>query len=381
MKRFALPLVVTLSLAALAGCSVTSADSSMSGGGESSSYAPSSGSGGSPSSPGGGKSATAPGAPEGSVPSGSVGEQTPSASVLTVGLWDDNKNFVHFERYLEKTKNVGSQLFDVRELAAKNIENLQAPGAKTALDVTFLVDTTGSMGDELSYLTRELVAIQNKVHQRVQDAHYGVVTYRDRGDEYVTRSTELSADPALARDALSRESAAGGGDHPEAVPDGLAAAAALGWRQEPNVAKVLFWIADAPEHRGTGPAVAAALASARAKGIHVYPIAASGVVTEAEHTMRVAAQYTGGRYIFLTDDSGIGSAHAEPLVPCYVVQKLDAAILRVLRIEASGAYEAAAPEEIVRTAGTVDARGRCTVTTTAKTQDGTAHPLAEAWIY
>ena len=30
-----------------------------------------------------------------------------------------------------------------------------------------------------------------------------------------------------------------------------------------------------------------------------------------------------GRYLFLTDDSGIGNDHEEPRVPCYRVERLD----------------------------------------------------------
>jgi hypothetical protein len=67
--------------------------------------------------------------------------------------------------------------------------------------------------------------------------------------------------------------------------------------------------------------------------------------------MRASAQITGGRYLFLTDDSGIGNPHAEPTVDCYVVTRLDSLVTRVLtslvrgeRVEPEGA-------EVLRTVG------------------------------
>ena len=66
----------------------------------------------------------------------------------------------------------------------------------------------------------------------------------------------------------------------------------------------------------------------RDQGVHVYPVASSGVDELTELSMRSAAQLTGGRYLFLTDDSGVGGEHKEPSIPCYVVTKLDDALLR-----------------------------------------------------
>ena len=67
--------------------------------------------------------------------------------------------------------------------------------------------------------------------------------------------------------------------------------------------------------------------------------------------MRVAAQMTGGRYLFLTDDSGVGGAHREPKVPCYHVTKLATAMERAIGMELSGAFIAPQAGEIVRTIG------------------------------
>jgi Mg-chelatase subunit ChlD len=364
--------VVALALVAT-GCSSSTTSSYESGG--TSSYAPAPGTGGSsgssaPGSSGGGSAATGNG-------SGQV-----EASVLTVGLWDDNKNFPHFEHFLGKNQDSKSYFTLAEQQAAR--DEFATRSAHSALDVGILLDTTGSMGDELDYLKRELSSIQQAIGTRTQDVRYGVVTYRDKGDDYLTHSTPFTADLAVSQNAIKKEQAGGGGDIPEAVEEGLAAANQLAWRQDPNVAKVLFWVADAPEHEQDRPKVVAALKAARAAGVHIYPIAASGVSGEAELTMRISAQYTGGRYLFLTDDSGVGNSHAEPSIPCYVVQKMSAAMQRVVRVELSGTYEAATPTDIVRSAGTIDQAGKCTVPFSAAAPapaDPTDNPLTEAWVF
>ena len=92
----------------------------------------------------------------------------------------------------------------------------------------------------------------------------------------------------------------------------------------------------------------------------MYPVASSGVNGEAELTMRATAQITGGRYIFLTNDSGIGNPHAEPHIPCYVVTKLQGAMIRMVESEMIGHRAEPAPGEVIRTVGSpVD--GKCTL--------------------
>lgn len=363
--------VVALALVAT-GCSstmVTSADSS-----GTSSYAPTPGSGGSNAGSAPGKTG---GAADPSTGNGN-GNGEVAKDVLTVGLWDDNKNFPHFENFLGKNQDSKNYFTLAEQQAARDA--FATRSAHTALDVAILLDTTGSMGDELAYLQRELANIQQAIGTRSQDVRYGVVTYRDKGDDYVTHSTPFTADLAASQNAIKQEQAAGGGDIPEAVEEGLAAANQLAWRSDPNVAKVLFWVADAPEHEQDRPKVVAALKAARAAGVHIYPIAASGTSSQAELTMRISAQYTGGRYLFLTDDSGVGASHAEPSIPCYVVQKMSAAMQRVVRVELSGTYEAAAPNDVVRSAGTIDQAGKCTVTYSAATAPSN-EALTEAWVF
>jgi hypothetical protein len=224
--------------------------------------------------------------------------------------------------------------------------------AVPALDLAFVVDTTGSMGDELSYLQTELDNIANGIATRFPgiDQRWGLVVYRDEGDVYVVRRFDFTRDLASFRQTLAAQSSDGGNDTPEAVDQGLAAGDQLAWRGG-AVARVEFWIADAPHHVGRESAVVLALYDAVVSGVHIYPVAASGIDDLGEFTMRTAAEVTGGRYLFLTNDSGIGSSHAEPHIPCYYVTTLESAMRRMVATELSGDYVAPDASEIIRTGG------------------------------
>lgn len=78
------------------------------------------------------------------------------------------------------------------------------------------------------------------------------------------------------------------------------------------------------------------------------------------------------RYIFLTDDSGIGNGHAEPNIDCYVVTRLDQLIARVLAGIVGGHRVEPKQGEIIRTVGSYD-RGRCKTTQLQRTDAQVEH--------
>jgi hypothetical protein len=209
------------------------------------------------------------------------------------------------------------------------------------------------MGDELTYLQSEFEALSSSIETQYPDAEqrWALVVYRDGGDEYVTRSFDFEAAGAGFRDRLRAQSAGGGGDYPEASDAGLAAMNQLSWRSDPNTARLAFWVGDAPHHIDKASALAAAVDVAASQDVHLYPVASSGVDELTEYSMRSAAQLTLGRYLFLTDDSGVGGEHKEPSIPCYFVTRLDDAILRMVDIEMSGVYHEPAAEDVIRSGG------------------------------
>jgi hypothetical protein len=227
-----------------------------------------------------------------------------------------------------------------------------ATGAPRALDVALVIDATGSMGDELEYLKVEIRSIAQAIDRAFPevDQRFALVVYRDDGDEYVTRSFDFTADLAAFERKLGRQKADGGGDYPEAMDAALVDATSLSWR-EGNVARMTFLVADAPPHAQNAMAALGAADELRSMGVATYPVAASGVAAEAELVMRAAALMSGGQYVFLTDDSGVGLAHEEPHIPCYAVEHLRDAMTRMIRTELSGERVEADARRTVRTVG------------------------------
>lgn len=218
------------------------------------------------------------------------------------------------------------------------------------LDLAFVVDCTGSMRDELEYLKVEIKSISEAVARRFPKVRqrYALVVYRDRGDQYVTRVYDFTDSLSTFRRKLGSQSADGGGDYPEAVDEALAKAARLSW-DAGNAARIVFHVADAPPHTDRAERALRAVDDLRAHGVAIYPVASSGVADEAEFVMRTEALLTGSRYLFLTDDSGVGHSHAKPHFPRYHVQRLDRLMIRMIASELSGRPVKAEPGDIIRT--------------------------------
>jgi hypothetical protein len=270
-------------------------------------------------------------------------------------MWDDNANydvFLKFTNNAMATYQSSLPLFDLQTTDAARAATLTR-GSFSAIDIALVLDATGSMADELTYLQSEFTGISTAVSTGFPnaDVRWSLVVYRDAGDEYVTRSFDFTNAVSGFQQNLAAQRAYGGGDEPEAVPEALQASLGKAWRG-PSVAQVMFWVADAPHHANATTAMKTALATAKNQGIRIYPVAASSANPLAEATMRVGAQLTGGRYLFLTDDSGVGNAHSEPKVPCYYVTKFSDAIVRSVAMELTGKYVAPPQGSIVRVVGT-----------------------------
>jgi hypothetical protein len=220
------------------------------------------------------------------------------------------------------------------------------------LDLAIVLDTTGSMADELDYLKSEIRGSTAAVHERFPEVEQrlALVLYRDDGDEYVVRPFDFTASIDEFHKRLSAQSAAGGGDYPEAVHRALEEANQLRWREQ-DAARVLFLIGDAPPHTQFMERTLIAANNLRKRGVAIYPVACSGYDAATELVMRACAFLTGSQFIFLTDDSGVGSAHAEPHIPFYQVQRLDKMMIRMIASELSGRRIEPEPKDVLRTVG------------------------------
>jgi hypothetical protein len=205
---------------------------------------------------------------------------------------------------------------------------------KRKLDLAFVVDATGSMGDEITYLQSELLDVLRKVEMNLNnpEIRYGSVFYRDKDDEYITRKFDFSNKAEDLIQFIRQQRAAGGGDTPEAVVEALQVSIdELKWSPG-NSTKIMFLILDAPPHHSEENIrkLYDKIKEAAQKGITIIPLAASDTNKETEYLMRTFALLTNGTYTFLTNDSGIGNNHIKPTIDSYEVEKLNSLLLRLI---------------------------------------------------
>jgi hypothetical protein len=215
------------------------------------------------------------------------------------------------------------------------------------LDVLFLLDSTGSMSDEIAELKNNLLSISSRLAllPSQPDVRFGLVTYRDRGDEYVTRVFDFTGDVAAFQAVLQTVQADGGGDTPESVNEALYEALNnVQWRRD-NTVKLVILVADAPPHLDYPQDYdyTQEIRRAAEMGIKIHAVASSGLDNGGEYIFRQIAQFTGGRFVFLLYDSAPQAATSdEPGAPGtehhvqddqYTVQYLDSLIVRLITEE------------------------------------------------
>lgn len=218
----------------------------------------------------------------------------------------------------------------VNELKVKTKSN----AVSKKIDIAFMVDATGSMGDELEYLKVELVDIIQSVKEKNGSAiiHTGTVFYRDKGDDYVTKKSDFTTDINQTVKFIKEQSASGGGDFPEAVHTALKETLkGLQWSSNAT-SRVVFMVLDAPPHHEDQiiSEMNELIAHAAQKGIKLIPVVASGIDKETEFLMRYTAIATNGTYVFITNHSGIGNDHLEPTVGEYEVELLNKLLVRLI---------------------------------------------------
>lgn len=194
------------------------------------------------------------------------------------------------------------------------------------MDVVFVIDSTGSMHDEIRTIKEYLVNIVEHIESGYPrpDVKVGVVVYRDYPDqekEYIYKKLDLTSNPETAAKFIRDIEAYGGGDYEEAVEVGLDVAInKLNWRRDAK--KVMLLIGDAPPRNGYydnyrnypeyennygNPFVNIrhytyqdAIRDANGKQITIYTASGSGMNGKGIEIWKEIAGKTGGRYISLT---------------------------------------------------------------------------------
>ena len=204
------------------------------------------------------------------------------------------------------------------------------------LDIAFVVDATGSMGDEINYLKLDLDSVISLISQENENINLRMasVFYRDKGDQYLTIESPFSSSTDLAKNFIRANGADGGGDAPEAADEALLVALQkLNWSSSSR-ARILFWILDAPPHQAQeniDKMLEVAKLAAK-MGVKIVPVGCSGITKSTEFLCRSVALATNGTYTFLTNHSGVGGSHIEPSTDGYKVESFRDILVRVSRL-------------------------------------------------
>jgi hypothetical protein len=189
-----------------------------------------------------------------------------------------------------------------------DIARVQASqAAGTVVDLVFVVDTTSSMGGLLEGAKATIWQILDTVvSQQPQPAvRVGVVAYRDRGDAYVTHAFGLSDDLDAAHAFVKALRPDGGGDGPESMARALQEAVDdLAWTTSADAHRMVFVVADAPDHAYPDEAAVDAIAArGRARGLVVHGILA-GNDGQAQTDLERIARAGGGDFFAVPQDGG-----------------------------------------------------------------------------
>ena len=254
---------------------------------------------------------------------------------LWIDLFQPNES-VNMEDY---SLAVNGQEIDV-ELTQYNegineIEFNTNSSPQNRVELAFIVDATGSMGDELEFLKDDLENVIERVENSnsTLDIYTSSIFYRDEGDAYVVKESGFSGNISTTLEFINHQNAAGGGDFPEAVHTALNKGInELQWSEQART-RIAFLILDAPPHYKSEVIVQLqnSIEEAAKKGIKIIPITASGIDKKTEFLMRFFSLSTNGTYVFITDDSGVGNDHLEPSVGEYQVEFLNDLMVRLIK--------------------------------------------------
>ncbi|MDR0440223.1 MAG: VWA domain-containing protein [Candidatus Accumulibacter sp.] len=199
-----------------------------------------------------------------------------------------------------------------------------APGLATAgemiaqstprqrVEVAFVLDTTSSMTWLIEGAKKKIWSIANAIVDQNPDAelYFGLIGYRDIGDDYVTKKFPLTTDLQGIYASLLSFDADQGGDTPESVNEALDVAVnQLGWsdkgQEQDSTRRILFLVGDAPPHMDYAqdrkyPEI---IREAVARGIVINTVQA-GNWRVTEKVWREMARLGNGDYHAIPQDGG-----------------------------------------------------------------------------
>jgi hypothetical protein len=238
--------------------------------------------------------------------------------------------FADFDDATPITVMVDETLVDLTPSPGESasIEIVAAPAPAPVLDLMFVIDTTGSMGDELAYLQDHLEDIIEKVRSRTDpglEIRLSLNYYRDHDEEYVVRSQPFSTDIGSLIEDLDAQEASGGGDIPEAVDLALEDAVFdHAWSSSAR-ARLMFLVLDAPlrDEPASLQRLQDSIAEAARLGIRVMPVTGTRTEESTAFFVRQLAIVTGGTYNFVTEPTSLAGLSELDTLGAYEPRPLD----------------------------------------------------------
>jgi hypothetical protein len=172
------------------------------------------------------------------------------------------------------------------------------------VEACFVIDTTGSMSELIQAAKEKVWFIANEIVNAPSRPRVRLclMAYRDRGDEYVTRRTDLTADIDAIYKELQSFEAGGGGDTPEAVNQALLETVEkTRWSKGDDTLRLIFVVGDAPPSvYPDEPQYPEVVARATARGIVINPVQC-GADGETRKAFDAIAAAGGGEIAVLAD--------------------------------------------------------------------------------
>jgi len=226
-----------------------------------------------------------------------------------------------------KTKLIGIALFALTIGAVAYYPQIHASNVKVdppighhitsqrpVVDVVFVLDTTGSMSALIETAKEKIWSIASTMAsaQPTPDIRIGIVGYRDKGDQYVTKIVDLSDDLDSVYASLMEFQAGGGGDTPESVNKALYDAVHnMSWSKADQAYQTIFLVGDAPPHMDYREVqYPATIAAANEKGIVINTIQSGNIPTTVVPWTTIASLGNGN--FFQVDQAGGAVAFESP---------------------------------------------------------------------
>jgi Mg-chelatase subunit ChlD len=188
-----------------------------------------------------------------------------------------------------------------------------APAERTTpapqVEVVFCLDTTGSMGGLIEGAKQKIWSIVNQIAsgRPAPDIKVGLVAFRDKGDAYVTKVFDLTADLDDVHKNLQGFKAEGGGDTPESVNQALnETVTRVNWSKDDRTLRIVFLVGDAPPHMDYKDDVKypETCKLATAQGIIINTVLCGSDGEAKKHWQEICAK-AGGTFAQIAQDGGV----------------------------------------------------------------------------